>query len=530
MKYSDDKSFSDESILMSNHRYVSTKGNISTSIFVPATKEDGVYHPNSGVDFMSYYPYKSVIEEEYLYPIDVSRQSDPSKIDLLYATSASDMELLANGDVPLLFKHQLSKLVLNLKPDLTVKEVSDVWNHFLVTASGFYTKAKFSLVDKVIFDRDQIRDIIAAKTPDGMRVELILIPQTVEKNIYLEFRLDKNRLRWNIPEGTLFEAGKQYEYTVSIKTTWIEVFEEAISSWGEVPAYDNLAWKKSSETQYGLTKIAGGEYYIGSLENVGEKNEHPRHKVDVGSFWISSYEITNKQYAKFLNEIGATIIDESENGEKKLSVIDEIKKELMDGGHSNTKIIKYDADTIWRVVDSSWDNYPVVNVSWYGARKFAQWLGGDLPTEAEWETACRAENDGLFSFEEGIGKVNHGDFVNYGKTSDNGIFRVDFLLPNAVKLYNMHGNVYEWCLDTVGRNAEGSPAPYNIVNLEKKYHPVRGGSWKTTLDRCRSAARVCHLPDYTADDIGFRVVFPISNVANLNFKELENFLSVSPLP
>jgi formylglycine-generating enzyme required for sulfatase activity len=85
----------------------------------------------------------------------------------------------------------------------------------------------------------------------------------------------------------------------------------------------------------------------------------------------------------------------------------------------------------------------------------------------------------------------------------------------------------------VGRNTIGSPAPYDyrIVASETKYHPIRGGSWKTTLDKCRSAARSCYLPEYTADDIGFRVVFPISSVASLKFEELEKFLNISsPLP
>jgi formylglycine-generating enzyme required for sulfatase activity len=519
MKHNDSKPLSEENIIMDNHRYLSTGDNVSTSIFIPATKEDEIYYPNLGIDFISYYPYKSTIGKGYLYPIEISNQRDPSKIDLLYAISDVG-GLSGKGDVPLLFEHQLSKLVLNLEPDLTVKEVSDVWNTLFVVASGFYTRADFSLTDKVISNRDEIKDIIAARTLDGMRVELVLIPQTVEKNMYLDFRLQGNsgKLQWNIPEGKVFEAGKQYEYTVSIKTTWVEVFEGEIRPWEEVPPFDNIAWGTSSDTQYGLTKITGGEYYIGSPENVGEENEHPRHKVEVGSFWISSYEITNKQYAEFLNEISSCEMINVE--------------ELINIEHSNTKI-KNDADTIW-VVDSLWADYPVVNVTWHGARKFAQWLGGDLPTEAEWETACReAKNDdGLFSFQKGYEIVNHSNFVNYGQTSDNGIVRVDSLLPNAIKLYNMHGNVYEWCLDVVGRNAEGSPAPYNYnVSLEKKYYPIRGGSWKTTLDKCRSAVRVCHLPDYTADDIGFRVVFPISNVASLNFKELEKFLNVSsPLP
>ncbi|KAA6341606.1 Serine/threonine-protein kinase pkn1 [termite gut metagenome] len=527
MKYNDSKPFSKENIIVNNYRYLSTKDKVSTSIFVPATEEDKIYYPNLGSDFISYYPYESTIGKECLYPIDVSQQSDPSKIDLLYATSNAGSS--EKGDVSLSFKHQLSKLVLNLKPDLAIPELSDAWATLVVMASGFYTKANFSLIDKVISDRSEIRDVSIAKTPDGMRVEMILIPQTVERNMCLKFGLsgNKNELRWNIPEGKVFEAGKQYEYTVSVKMTWIEVFEGEILPWGGGSKFDDIVWGKSSDTQYGLTKITGGDYYIGSPEGVGEENEYPRHKVAVGGGWISSYEITNKQYVEFLNKVRGV----SFNGIKDGLLLMDVKDDAMK--------IEYifDNDT-WKVVDPSWDNYPVVNVTWYGARMFAQWLGGDLPTEAEWETACRAGNDGLFSFENSNEEINYNDFVNCEQTSaaingvSGGIVPVNYLRPNASNLYNMHGNVYEWCLDIVRRSAMGSPAPYDYrpTVSDEKYRSIRGGSWKTDLNKCRSAVRISYLPDHTADDIGFRVVFPISNVANLNFGELEEFLKVSPLP
>jgi formylglycine-generating enzyme required for sulfatase activity len=524
MKYRDGKPFSEKNIVVENCKYLSIKDKASTSIFVPATKEDEIYYPNLGSDFISYYPYKSTIGKNYLYPIDIAGQSgDPSRVDLLYATS--NVGVSEKGDVSLFFRHQLAKLVLYLKPDLAIQELKDIWPSLGITASGFYTKANFSLTDKVISDRSEIKDIYASKTPDGMRVELILIPQTVGRNMSLKFRLVGNdsELQWNIPEGKVFEAGKQYEYTLSIKMTWVEVLEQKILSWGEGVKLDDIVWGKSSDTQYGLTKITGGEYYVGSPESVGEKSEHPRHKVEIGGGWMSAYEITNKQYVAFLND--TEIISDEKNWEKLINIKD-----------SKTRIDYYPDTHAWFVKESSWDDFPVVNVSWYGARKFAQWLGGDLPTEAEWETACRAGTDGLFSF--GNGNGNNNNFVNCDQTtvelSENGtggIIPVNRLNPNASMFYNMHGNVGEWCLDAVERTAAGSPAPYDSKTAwEPEYRLVRGGSWRTTLDECRSAARICYLPEHMADDIGFRVAFSVSNVPNLNFQKLEEFLKVSPLP
>jgi formylglycine-generating enzyme required for sulfatase activity len=530
MKYGG-KSFSEENVIVNNCRYLSTKNNVSTAIFVPATKEDAIYSPNFGSDFISYYPYKSEIKD-YLYPIDISEQGgDPSKVDLLYATSN---ELSEKGDVSLSFKHQLSKLVLNLKRDLANKELNDVWPGLWVWANGFYTKANFSLIDQVISNRTTIQKVSAATTQDGMRVELILIPQTVGRSTYLNFDLAGNQLQWNIPEGKVFEAGKQYEYTVSIKMTWIEVIEGNIRPWVKESEFDIDGEESPDASYYGLTKITSGAYYIGSPEGEGEENEYPRHKVDLGGFWISSYEITNLQYVDFLNKTGVEFKSSTKKG---VGLYENEKREknekefinIIDGGK-----IKYDdskADNNWVVVDS-WDNYPVVNVSWHGAREFAKWLGGDLPTEAEWETACRAGRSGDFSFGNKNEAINsYKEYVNCEQIQ--GILPANNgLKPNAINLYNMHGNVQEWCLDAVGRDARGSSAPYDhkFEVAEMKYHPIRGGSWKVALDKCRSAYRSCLEPEVMDDDIGFRVVFPMSNVHNLKFEKLANFLQAPSLP
>jgi formylglycine-generating enzyme required for sulfatase activity len=198
-------------------------------------------------------------------------------------------------------------------------------------------------------------------------------------------------------------------------------------------------------------------------------------------------------------------------------------------------------ETVWQA-EAGHADYPVTHVTWYGAKAFAEWLGGDLPSEAEWEVACRSarvEYDGLFSFsstENGSnGYEGYEKYVNcrdeIPTNGKNETLPVNQLLPNNIGLHNMHGNVAEWCRDVAARNAVGSPAPYDYSNSSRydTYHILRGGSWKDLVTNCRSASRTCLLPETSGDDIGFRVVFPVSNVPNLDFAKIEEFLSVPSL-
>ncbi|KAA6312518.1 hypothetical protein EZS27_036566, partial [termite gut metagenome] len=338
-------------------------------------------------------------------------------------------------------------------------------------------------------------------------------------NAHIKFDLFGDTARWNISANKVFEAGKQYEYTLYLGKPWIEFGEEKISPWGaEIPVDIDWNTPKWLSLPANLVKISGGDHLVGSPKNTIEAaaNEYPQHKVPVGTFWISPYEITIGQYVKFLND---------QHGR-------EIAEELQ----PHNTMINY-KEGAWYVVDSSKNNYPITNVTWYGARAFAQWLGGDLPSEAEWETACRAGNYGLFSFSSDNSNDNINDiyplYVNCREISSNGEgdappLLVDSLSPNKNGLYNMHGNVSEWCRDAVVRNANGSPAPYDYkFSGEGDLYVIRGGSYKTPLNECRSASRACLSPENTSNDIGFRVVFPISNVPNLDFGKIERVLSLN---
>jgi formylglycine-generating enzyme required for sulfatase activity len=163
-------------------------------------------------------------------------------------------------------------------------------------------------------------------------------------------------------------------------------------------------------------------------------------------------------------------------------------------------------------------NRPVEKVSWNDAvelcEKLSQQTGRTyrLPSEAEWEYACRAGTTTPFYFGETITTdlVNYDGNFTYGaapkgkdrqQTTD-----VGSLLPNAFGLYDMHGNVWEWCQDTYHENYNGAPTDGSAWIDNNQYRVLRGGSWLNIPILCRSAYRSINTRDFILNVIGFRVV------------------------
>ena len=151
------------------------------------------------------------------------------------------------------------------------------------------------------------------------------------------------------------------------------------------------------------------------------------------------------------------------------------------------------------------DNAPIIGVSWHDAVAYCKWLNKQqkvyvyrLPTEAEWEYACRAETDTKWSFgddEKELGKYAWYDenFYDLGEEhEDYGTHVVGAKLPNSWGLYDMHGNVEEWCEDWYDK--------------EEKRKVVRGGSWGVIANDSRSAYRFGSLPTFRYSYVGFRLL------------------------
>jgi formylglycine-generating enzyme required for sulfatase activity len=211
-----------------------------------------------------------------------------------------------------------------------------------------------------------------------------------------------------------------------------------------------------------------------SYETNRESNEGPQHSVSLSGFKMSKYEVTFAQYDAFC---GAT-------GRQKPS-------------------------------DNGWGrgNRPVINVDWNDATAFAQWMGCRLPTEAEWEYACRAGTTSPFNTGSCLSSSQANYDGNYPySTCGKGTYlqktmSVGSYAPNAWGLHDMHGNAWEWCSDWYGdysSNAQTNPKGPSSGS----YRVLRGGSWYYNGGDCRSAYRNDAVPSHRFNGIGFRLVVP----------------------
>jgi formylglycine-generating enzyme len=219
--------------------------------------------------------------------------------------------------------------------------------------------------------------------------------------------------------------------------------------------------------------IPAGSFIMGSPETEPfRKADEIPHPVTLSAFKISRYEITFEQYDMFC---------EATKREKP-----------KDEGWGRKK-------------------QPVINVSWDDAAAFAGWIGCRLPTEAEWEYACRAGTTTPFNTGENLttAQANYNGNFPYND-SPKGEFRartvpVGSFAPNAWGLYDMHGNLWEWCNDRYGdypQTAQANPQGAE----EGTFRVFRGGGWRNYAQLCRSAFRYKYFPDYRHFNIGFRIV------------------------
>jgi formylglycine-generating enzyme required for sulfatase activity len=146
--------------------------------------------------------------------------------------------------------------------------------------------------------------------------------------------------------------------------------------------------------------------------------------------------------------------------------------------------------------------HPIIQISWYSAWCFCQWLGIEyrLPNEKEWEYACRAGTDTEFNVGPELKTTDANFNENKGHTTPVGSYK-----PNKFELHDMHGNVWEWCANWYGGSLEESVNAGFRPNSDSSARVLRGGSWDSNPLHCRSACRFVSHPAIRCDYVGFRV-------------------------
>lgn len=198
--------------------------------------------------------------------------------------------------------------------------------------------------------------------------------------------------------------------------------------------------------------IPSGEFLMGSPENVGYPQERPQKRIFLDAFYMDKYPVTVEQYRRFCKATGRDMPPEP----------------------------------AWGWIES----HPVVNVTWEEASAYAAYYGKRLPTEAEWEKACRAGSATIFHF--GDDWSDLGKYAWYTENSAGTTRPVGTREPNAYGLHDMHGNVWEWCSDWYDSNyysADERPSENPQGPSRGHYRVLRGGAWNTVPDYCRSAFR-----------------------------------------
>jgi formylglycine-generating enzyme required for sulfatase activity len=294
-----------------------------------------------------------------------------------------------------------------------------------------------------------------------------------------------------------------------------------VANGSDMKSYTNTI--PGTRVTFAMVPIPGGEFVMGSLdkESARKPDEGPQHKVRISPFWMGRCEVTWNEYELFMypdeeKRTRATVPTDA-SGDKLADAVTHPSKPYVEMSFGMGK-----------------DGFPAISMTQHAANKYCQWLSAKtgefyrLPTEAEWEYACRAGTTTAYFF--GDDKAKLGEYAWFEQNSDFKYQKVGKKKPNPWGLYDICGNVVEWVLDQYDpdfyKQSAGNGGIVDPWNKATKPYPhaVRGGSWDDEAAMCRSAARrgsdrswkmqdpqlpksVWYFSD--AQFVGFRIVRPL---------------------
>jgi formylglycine-generating enzyme required for sulfatase activity len=291
----------------------------------------------------------------------------------------------------------------------------------------------------------------------------------------------------------------------------------------EMKPYTELI--EHTDARIEMVPIRGGRFLMGSPESEKGRypDEGPQHEVEISPFWMGKYEITWDVYEVWMSDLDIL--------RRQLAGIPETPRDKLAEVFQISQPTKPYTDMTFGMGKRG---YPAICMTQHAARVFCKWLSAKtgryyrLPTEAEWEYACRAGTTTAYSFgDDPAGLAEHAWYL---ENSGEKYQKVGQKRPNPWGLYDMHGNVAEWCLDQYTTDFYQKCKEQGVVKdplaipLTEYKRVVRGGSWDDGVRRTRSAARMYSTPDWKQQDpqvpqsiwyftdalfLGFRVVRPL---------------------
>ena len=367
------------------------------------------------------------------------------------------------------------------------------FNYMILIVVGILTVCLFNCGERVEDDEELVRLLRANPSPGSTIEESSTItitfdsePGIVEVTVGTAVTSGNTvTITGPFPKGQftmklIWEDGERdLTYTVGSSDTVITVPEQ-------VPEPDPIA-------PQGMVLIPEGEFVMGSEDAIADNDEQPEHTVFIDAFFIDENEVTNAEFREFVLA--------NPQWQK-----DKIDERFKDGNY----LSDWDRNNF----PHDEDNHPVRYVSWYAAMAYAQWVDKRLPTEAEWEKAARGGLNGK--------KYPWGDLIserkaNYGKLIGH-TTPVGEYPPNDFGVYDMSGNVWEWCLDAYQSDFYANSPRENPVagadNVEEIVNDfenvvtdrvLRGSGWNGNPEWLRSANRYGDSPTYGGiGALGFR--------------------------
>ncbi|HZO55291.1 MAG TPA: formylglycine-generating enzyme family protein [Bryobacteraceae bacterium] len=269
-----------------------------------------------------------------------------------------------------------------------------------------------------------------------------------------------------------------------------------------------------TDISYEMVPIPAGEFTMGTPATEAGRNadEGPQHKVKLEAFWMGKLEITWDEYRLFMFSQQA---NETPGADATLDAVSRPTRPYVEMSFG-----------------MGINGYPAISMTHHAANKYAQWLSAKtghfyrLPTEAEWEYACRAGTTTAYSFGDSASAIK--DYAVFDGNSDGQYAQVGKKKPNPWGLHDMHGNVMEWTLDQYDAKTYPNAPALSIMPWTPSKtpypHVARGGSWSDAPDKLRCGARVSSDPSWKQQDpqlpksiwyhtdalfLGFRLVRPV---------------------